>query len=443
MIARVREPNRTSSGRRLKAFLAENRWALLGAAALATLGLGMVGFAHVPDPSADRKTSRDLLYRALQLFVLESGAVPPPVPWQLDFARLGAPAITALATAGLANRVVQELRAVAGRNIGRRKNHVIICGLGKKGKRLAAEFARERKKVVAIEMEEGGGRTLVRSRGWVTLKGDAKDPEMLRRAGLKSADRLIAVCGSDGTNAEIAVAARSIVENERTTDLPALIHIANRELKSLLAPIEGSGDDKLNARLINVYELGAEAMLAMAPSFRADEDDRRGLLIVGLGEVGQCLAVKAAKAWSGPAGEPLRLHAIDLAAEKKVNALRSLHPELDGRWELTPLEWNINEHANYQRGGFLANLAEAGTVGAIYICIDDDPLALQTALTMRKTFSDPHLAIKVRTADGRAGLASVLDGTAFPGIHAFGLLDVACTPRIFGAEQDRRAGARS
>lgn len=424
---------RRSPIRRIRSLSEENRWALLGLAALAILILGMVGFAEVPG-QASRATSRDLLYRALQLFVLESGAVRPPVPWQLDVARLGAPAITALATAGLASRIVRELRAVAGRGFGRRRNHVIICGLGKKGRRLASKFASAGQRVIAIEME-GSPRAPSRSGRWLTLRGDATDPETLERAGIKHAERLICVCGSDGTNAQIAVAARQVARKERTTNLPTLLHIANRELMELLAPIQGPGEDLINARLVNVYELGAQAMLDMSPPFRPDDPRGAGLLIVGLGEVGQCLAVKAARDRHKATGQRLRLFVIDLEASKKIEALRVLHPEFKERWDLVPLTRNVTEPV-FRNKGCLAGLGGAEGIAAAYICIDDDPLALRTALVMRGALGDAKVPIKVRTAEGKTGLASVLETPArgsriFQNIYAFGLLDAACTPEVF------------
>lgn len=144
------------SAARLRSWLFEYRWWGLAACALATLAIGMLGFAAVPQPGPDRRSFDDLLYLALQLFVVESGAVPPPVPRSLDVARLVAPALTALATAGLVTKLITELRAVTGRSARQRTGHVIICGLGKKGKRLARGFSQDGK-VVAIDTAGGSG----------------------------------------------------------------------------------------------------------------------------------------------------------------------------------------------------------------------------------------------------------------------------------------------
>jgi len=416
--------------RYLRALSERARWSLLAVVAVLTLALGMLGFASGGGGAGRGVT--DLLYLAMQLFVLESGAVQPPVPWTLDVARLVAPLVTAFATAGLLTRLVTELRAAAGYGARRRRDHIIICGLGNKGKRLARDFAELGDKVVAVEAgtRERADRTTV-------LRGDATDPEMLKRAGIAGAKRLIAVCGQDGQNAQIAaVAGRLVAKGNRAEPLSAYIHIADRDLKRLLRPLESrtsreDDTERLRVRLVNIYERGAESMLAMTPSFYAEH--RGEMIIVGLGEVGECLVVKASRDYGGP--EPLRTCIIDRDADGKVAELEDRHSNV--AWDLVPVEIDVTKHG-FERGDYLGVLRDPTHVGSIYVCIDDDPLALKTALSMRDRFKEQGSKpkIKVRTSHGTEGLASVLgsgSGREFEGIHAFPFLDTVCTTRVFTA----------
>lgn len=282
------------------------------------------------------------------------------------------------------------------------------------------------------------------SRGRILLlEGDATEEATLRRAGVKGATALIAVCGNDGTNAEIAVAVSNVTK-DRATPLRAYIHVAERELKDLLQPLEHAHGDMLETELVNVYERGAEAMLDSPPAFSGEQSRHGALLVIGLGELGQCLVVKAARRWRGRT--PLRVLLIDLEADVKVKALRARHPDLKDAWELVPLQVDIMSHT-FESGDYLALVGDVTGLGPMYICIDDDSLALTTALTMRKTFDEVGvngIPIKVRTSHGEAGLASLLHQRAnvelrFPQVHAFGLLDETCTPARFTArpESDR------
>jgi len=54
---------------------------------LAAMVLGWIGFDGNMAALHEPGTFLDKLYRSAQLFVLHSGDVPPPVPWQLEVAR--------------------------------------------------------------------------------------------------------------------------------------------------------------------------------------------------------------------------------------------------------------------------------------------------------------------------------------------------------------------
>jgi len=65
--------------------------------ALATLVLGFIGFSKLSTSLGENRSFLDIFYLTLQLITLESGAVPGPVPWELEMARFFAPLIAAYA----------------------------------------------------------------------------------------------------------------------------------------------------------------------------------------------------------------------------------------------------------------------------------------------------------------------------------------------------------
>ncbi len=69
-------------------------WPVIGAIALVVVGLGCVGF-QLQLQREDKPTELlDLIFKSCQLFVLQI-SVDPPMPWQLNAARLLAPLVAA------------------------------------------------------------------------------------------------------------------------------------------------------------------------------------------------------------------------------------------------------------------------------------------------------------------------------------------------------------
>ena len=68
-------------------------WPVIGGLAIAAMVLGYIGFHNQLKQDGEIPIERvDLLFRAAQLFVLQI-SVDPPMPWQLNVARLLAPLV--------------------------------------------------------------------------------------------------------------------------------------------------------------------------------------------------------------------------------------------------------------------------------------------------------------------------------------------------------------
>jgi len=97
--------------RDLQPWWRDYQWVLLALAWLVALYLGYVGFSRYTSARGEPASWLDLLYITLQLASLESGAVSPPIPLQLQIARWLLPALTlytaARAIAGLFHEQLQ------------------------------------------------------------------------------------------------------------------------------------------------------------------------------------------------------------------------------------------------------------------------------------------------------------------------------------------------
>ncbi|MFL5801447.1 MAG: NAD-binding protein, partial [Roseiflexaceae bacterium] len=90
---------------------------------------------------------------------------------------------------------------------------VIVCGLGKVGYRVVHQLHcfRPRPRIVVVRLDSGSGefiQQISQLDGVRTVIGDARDPEVLRQAGLETAYTVAALTADDGLNLQIGLAAR-------------------------------------------------------------------------------------------------------------------------------------------------------------------------------------------------------------------------------------------
>jgi hypothetical protein len=134
---------------RVRTLAAEAQWWVIGALAATALMLGFVGFLAYQQATGGPAGVWDVLYLALQLFTLESGAleVAEAIPPSLQIARLLAPAIAAIAVVGVVLVVAREEAERVRLRFAR--GHVVICGVGEEGLALARSLHAHGYRVVA------------------------------------------------------------------------------------------------------------------------------------------------------------------------------------------------------------------------------------------------------------------------------------------------------
>jgi voltage-gated potassium channel len=181
-------------------------------AVLVTLAGGSIGFRLILHVSW-----AESVYRAVVTTALVGVDVSPPS----DAARL---LTIALIIAGLtiiayAGAVIVE--AVFGgavsaalaerrreRTIEQLRDHFIICGYGRVGRRVAEEFRAAGVPFVVLDVSEAAVEA-ARQAGVLLIEGDATKDETLRRAGLERARGLVAASDSDTDNLSVVLSARS------------------------------------------------------------------------------------------------------------------------------------------------------------------------------------------------------------------------------------------
>jgi hypothetical protein len=418
------------------------RWIVIGGLFIAALALGWIGFDLNTRALGHPGSFLDNLYRSLQLFIIHSGDVPAPVPWQLEVARFLAPAVAAGATlSAIAALLGEQLAALRIRFY---SNHVVVCGLGRLGSLLARTFRDAGYDVVGIESDaQNGAIARCREDGIVVLVGDGTDPEMLRKARGHRARFLFAVAGDDGRNSAIAIGAGKLSDGRGGSPLTCFVHVIDDRLNDVLRQVglshRGGG---LRIEYFNVAELGAPTLLADYPAFDDQGKSPLGpphIVVVGLGEMGTKLVVHAARRWrSIPAarGKRLRITAVDRQADARVALLNERHPRLADVCDLRPCRMDLDS-AEFERADFLFGRRGKSDVTGVYVCVGEDAVGLRAALHLRHRLGDRNVPIVVRTTqeEGVAALLGGEDRGTFGNLRVFGLLNLVCRPDVLLAGQ--------
>jgi hypothetical protein len=412
------------------------RWMFLGILWFVGLLVGYGGFSKYFTAREISANFLDLIYATIQLVVLESGNLAPPIPVEIEIARFALPslaavtAITTLAILFLEQAQQTRLRFV--------RNHIVICGLGRMGYLLAINFRDRGDTVVVIERDDSNPLIeQTKARGVMVLSGTATDTAVLRQAAMQRAASLIAVCGDDRVNAEIAIRAQQIVKTRRLKPLRCSIHIVDPQLHELLVNKELSSQEFTTIRLevFNVFDLGAKLLLQEYPT--AIPDNEAHILIVGMGNLGESLIVHAARTWTmehGDSAHRLKLTVIDRNAEQRCEVLSIRYPQLPKRSELNPLSIEFDSPA-FHRADFLFNTGV--NVDIIYICLDDDSRGLSVSQALLRRLRQKKIPIVIRTqrTESLAGFLSRKDerGSVFQHVYTFSLLDRTCTPELLSS----------
>lgn len=136
------------------------------------------------------------------------------------------------------------------------KNHYIVCGYGKTGKRVTEELLHKNRKVVLIENNPERNEKLkeIFDQNLIHLIGDATNDEILIQAGIERAKILIAVLPSDAENLFVTLSAKDLNKDIKV--------IARVEDANSGAKFKKAGTDFI----ISQIDLASERIVSLATS---------------------------------------------------------------------------------------------------------------------------------------------------------------------------------
>jgi Trk K+ transport system NAD-binding subunit len=196
------------------------------------LALLLIGSALYLQRLLDTDDFVSALYITMLLLVFETGADFP----EDGFGRVIFFAVPLFGLIFLLQSLVDFTRLVFNKDARREgwqislastfSDHVVVCGVGRVGYRVVLQLLDAGYEVVAVDIDAASEFTATVRRLKVPLiVGDARDPDVLRNAGVVRARGLVAAINDDLKNIEIALTARRGHPN-----LAPVMRIFNREL---------------------------------------------------------------------------------------------------------------------------------------------------------------------------------------------------------------------
>ncbi len=337
----------------------------------------VLGIRYFPleDPSLDFWGA---FYYSIRLFILEHDLAHFPTTPQLVFLYFFAPlvAISALGTAlTYFFRISPALRSRMLRD------HVIICGIGRTGKLLAATLKGKGVQVVGVDNGAPEG-----FEEWCSeykipiIYGSFQSQKVLERAGARRARTLIFASGDDLANLEGVVGAYDALR--RQTGPPRLLwaHIANERLANtarLALQTEGS----YSIRFFDTYRISASRMIARYFNHGIREGVKE-ITILGFGKFGRDLMEVLVRD-AGPS-ETWSIRVVDVRDVE--NEVRFLAAEL-----------GIADSVTFTRAAVQDLDLVDSTERAFFICTDDDIGNLAAALMLAGKSICTYIYVRMAT----------------------------------------------
>jgi hypothetical protein len=262
-----------------------------------------------------------------------------------------------------------------------RRNHVVICGLGEKGLRIARTFRDDRHSVTCIDLiGDGDAADDARARGALVLAGDATQITTLVTAGVDRAAYVVAAAAADTTNARIAAECVRLADGSRRgTHL--FVHLTNAELARVL---EGPtlGLEGVRLQFFNVYELWARAMADQAWDVRNPPATPPRVAVVGATPLGRAVAVELGRRWHRVWADsgPIQIALVDSDASAHVSSLEMRYKALGRVAELVAVDYPVSAATPVALAPLLGDEGDCATA---YFCLPDDGENLSLALQAR------------------------------------------------------------
>ncbi len=415
----------------IKRLWGEIRWIAIGAAWLISLGLAFLGFTLYSRQAGLSLTIAERAYRTIQLISLESGAMERSPNLALELSRFLLPGLTAFTAFQALSILFREQAQWL--HLWRLKDHCIVCGLGRKGSNLVNDLLSNGRRLVVIDLHiDPITANEFRRRGAIVLTGDATETETLLSARITKAKSLVCLLGEDQDNLRIAHRAFQL-SRERQNELTCIIHLASQDLLGLVkrSELTLSSTDPFLLETFNTYRRAAAQIIQSDPGWiPAGDPLPEHILIVGLGRLGQNLALQAGYHWfTLDRANKLTITILDREAHGKSRVLMDRQPELSSVVDLQPIDIDLSLPKSVDH--VLEKIAGLDALSRVYLCISDSLLSLKITLALRErpSFAKIPFFVRVEKTSGLADLFStpIVGLSDFGKLHLFDIHEQTCS----------------
>ncbi len=317
-------------------------------------------------------------YYTLRVFILEHDMDHFPYTPALVFIYFFAPMIALTAAGTAISYLFRFSPAIRTRWW---SDHVIICGVGRTGKLLAATLKRRGVRLVGVDnatsdcLDEWSAKHKV-----PIIEGNFLSSMILERAGAFRARTLIFASGDDLANLEGVVAAYNLLRGSSGPPRLLWAHIANERLAHTAREAlqtEGS----LSIRLFDTYRISAKRMI----DSRFNKEIRNGITeinILGFGKFGRDLMEILVR--DKKQDEKWTIRVVDVRdVSDEVKALAH--------------DLKIPDHVSFTRSAIQNLQLTDSEERAFFICTDDDIGNLAAALMLASNSTSTYIYIRMAT----------------------------------------------
>ena len=179
-------------------------------------------------------------------------------PFTIAMAAFGAMTYALLISALTGSILETQLRDIIGRRkmegmLRRMENHIVLCGYGRFGLKIASELARKETPFVVVE-HEAAKVEAAREHGVVIIHADATEEESLTKAGIERSQGLLTTLGTDASNVYVTLTAKQMK--------PGLKVVALAQDESSRRKLEAAGASEV----VLPYALGGQWMVQVITS---------------------------------------------------------------------------------------------------------------------------------------------------------------------------------
>jgi voltage-gated potassium channel Kch len=329
--------------------------------------------------------------------------------------------------------------------------HVVVCGLGEKGKRLVDNFLHRGAKIAVIEStKDHPDIPGCWERGVAVITGDAADAGVLGIANAGRAGFLLAVTGDDNTNIEIARKTYEVIKavsaGGEQVNVRCHCHVASPSIREIFSHHElfEKTHDSFDASMFSVYDAAARFVLEKyPPDLLASQQKVAGspirILVIGFGAMGEALIKQTARISHYLDHLKVEITIVD----KSVCAAseRFLATYGDGKSPPCFVVPGISLRFVERDPESLATITDFMPASetkpvVTYMALDDDSRSVSLAVRLRAMFGGDESPVVICM---KSDMSKLMEDDAFPftstrSIHAFNIFDFACAHPVLMEE---------